>query len=53
MDNTLGGNWSLSARTYYARTKRATGGQSFFGLTRQPPFVDLLRRASHGRLFLL
>jgi TonB-linked SusC/RagA family outer membrane protein len=52
VDNTLGGNWTLSTRAYYARTKTFTGGTTFFSLTRQPPFVDLLRKDKFGRLFL-
>ena len=51
VDQTMGGNWTAAVRTYYARTKRATGGQTFFGITRQPAFVDLLRRDKFGRLF--
>ena len=52
VDNTIGRNWTLSARSYYARTSQFTGGTDFFSLTRQPPFVDLLRRDKFGRLFV-
>ena len=52
VDQTMGGNWTAAVRTYYARTSRATGGQDFFGITRQPAFVDLLRRDKYGRLFV-
>jgi len=52
MDNTLGQNWTLSARSYYARIQYFYGGTDFFSLTRQPPFVDLLRRDKFGRLFV-
>ncbi len=52
VENTIGSDWTVSARSYYARTNQFTGGASFFGLTRQPPFVDLLRRDKYGRLFI-
>ncbi|MCC7195522.1 MAG: SusC/RagA family TonB-linked outer membrane protein [Gemmatimonadaceae bacterium] len=52
VDNTFGGDWTLSLRNYYARTQQFTGGTDFFSLTRQPPFVDLLRRDKYGRLFV-
>ena len=51
VDQTMGSNWTAAVRTYYARSKRATGGQTFFGITRQPAFADLLRRDKYGRLF--
>lgn len=52
IENTIGSDWTLSARSYYARTNQFTGGTDFFGLTRQPPNVDLLRRDKFGRLFI-
>ncbi|MBM4194028.1 MAG: SusC/RagA family TonB-linked outer membrane protein [Gemmatimonadetes bacterium] len=52
VDQTMGGNWTTAVRTYYARTKRATGGDSFFRITRQSPFADLTRRDKFGRLFV-
>lgn len=52
VENTIGGEWTLTAHSYYARTSRFRGGESFFGLTRQPPFVDLLRRDKYDRLFV-
>ncbi len=52
VENTIGNDWTLSARSYYARINNFYGGASFFGLTRQPPFVDLLRRDKFGRLYV-
>lgn len=63
VDNTLGGNWTFSARTYYAHsqlgaTTSAYDGSglgtqpSFLYITRQPLYVDLFRTDSHGRLFV-
>ena len=52
VDQTMGGNWTAAVRTYYARTKRATGGTNFFRITRQSPFADLMRRDKFGRLFV-
>jgi TonB-linked SusC/RagA family outer membrane protein len=57
VDNTLGGNWTFSARTYYAHSQLGnnTSGStypSFLYITRQPLYVDLFRTDSHGRLFV-
>lgn len=52
VENTIGTDWTLSARSYYARIHNFQGGDDFFNLTRQPPFVDLLRRDKYGRLFV-
>jgi len=52
VDNTLGGNWTLSVRAYYARVSQDISSGAFFTLTRQPAFADLLRTDSFGRLFV-
>jgi TonB-linked SusC/RagA family outer membrane protein len=57
VDNTLGGNWTLSVRAYYARVEQDNYGANadtgpFFSLTRQPAYADLLRTDSYGRLFV-
>jgi TonB-linked SusC/RagA family outer membrane protein len=52
VDNAFGQNWTLSLRNYYARYQQFSGGTDFFSMTRQPPFVDLLRRDKFGRLFV-
>jgi TonB-linked SusC/RagA family outer membrane protein len=58
VDNTLGNNWTLSVRAYYATVSQdnsnAAGGSgnSFFQLTRQPAYADLLQRDKFGRLFV-
>lgn len=55
------GDWSVSLRTQYARTRQdglnqsggETGGTTgFFRLTRVPAFVDLRRTDDFGRLFI-
>lgn len=52
IDNTLGGNWTLSLRSFYAKIVNDNDkGTDFFRITRQPAFVDLLRRDKFGRLF--
>ena len=52
VDNTLGGNWTLSVRAYYAKVSQDISGGQFFELTRQPAFADLLRTDSFGRYFV-
>jgi TonB-linked SusC/RagA family outer membrane protein len=52
VDNSLGNNWTLSMRAYYARVGQDTYGGDFFSLTRQPAFADLLRTDKYGRLFV-
>ncbi len=60
VDNTLGGNWTLSVRAYYAKVTQDNalsnggtgGGGAFFDLSRQPAYTDLLRTDSYGRLFV-
>jgi TonB-linked SusC/RagA family outer membrane protein len=52
IDNTLGGNWTLSVRAYYARVEQDNNGGAFFSLTRQPAYADLLRTDNLGRLFV-
>ncbi|HEV8409695.1 MAG TPA: SusC/RagA family TonB-linked outer membrane protein, partial [Gemmatimonadaceae bacterium] len=52
VDNTLGGNWTLSVRAYYARISQDNFGGAFFSLTRQVAYSDLLRTDKFGRLFV-
>jgi TonB-linked SusC/RagA family outer membrane protein len=52
VDNTLGGNWTLSVRAYYARVAQDNYSGAFFSLTRQVAYSDLLRTDSYGRLFV-
>ncbi len=52
LDNTLGGNWTLSVRSYYARVSQDNLTPDFFTLTRQPAYADLLKKDSFGRLFV-
>lgn len=52
VDNTLGGNWTLSVRAYYARVSQDNNGGAFFSLTRQVAYADLLRTDNLGRLFV-
>ena len=53
IDNTLGGNWTFSSRAYYANVwSDGNGSPASLGLTRQPAFVDLLRKDKFGRLFI-
>src|ERR1019366_3052294 len=52
VDNTLGNNWTLSVRAYYARVAQDTYGGAFFSLTRQVAAFNLLRTDSYGRLFV-
>ena len=52
VDNTLGGNWTLSVRAYYAKVSQDNAGGDFFRLTRVPAYADLTRRDSYGRLFV-
>ncbi len=52
VDNTLGGNWTLSVRAYYARVSQDNSSGQFFNLTRQPAYADLTRTDSFGRLFV-
>ena len=52
VDNTLGSNWTLSVRAYYARVEQDNYGGAFFSLTRQVAYADLLRTDSYGRLFV-
>jgi TonB-linked SusC/RagA family outer membrane protein len=52
VDNTLGGNWTLSVRAYYAKISQDNSGGQFFNLTRQVAYSDLLRTDKYGRLFV-
>jgi TonB-linked SusC/RagA family outer membrane protein len=52
VDNTLGNNWTLSVRAYYARVEQDNYSGAFFTLTRQVAYADLLRTDSFGRLFV-
>ncbi len=58
VDNTLGGNWTLSVRAYYAKVGQdnamssSGSGDAFFDISRQPAYADLLRTDSYGRLFV-
>ena len=52
VDNTLGNNWTLSVRAYYARVSQDNYGGAFFSLTRQVAAFDLLRTDKYGRLFV-
>ena len=53
VDNTLGGHWTIAVRAYYASTwQDGNGATTNLSLTRQPAFVDLLRRDKFGRLFI-
>ncbi len=52
VDNTLGGNWTLSVRAYYARISQDNFGGAFFSLTRQVAYSDLLNTDKFGRLFV-
>jgi len=52
VDNTLGGNWTLSVRAYYAQVSQDNAGGQFFDLTRQPAYADLQRQDKFGRLFV-
>ncbi|HVT40509.1 MAG TPA: hypothetical protein VHE78_15810, partial [Gemmatimonadaceae bacterium] len=52
VDNTLGGAWTMSIRTFYAKiTNDNNRGPNFFSITRQPAFVDILKRDNFGRLY--
>jgi hypothetical protein len=52
VDNTLGGNWTLSVRAYYARISQDNSNGAFFRVTRQVAYSDLLRTDKYGRLFV-
>jgi len=52
VDNTLGNNWTLSVRAYYARVAQDVSAGQFFDLSRQVAYSDLQRQDSFGRLFV-
>jgi TonB-linked SusC/RagA family outer membrane protein len=57
VDQNIGSDWTVSARTYYARSTSDGGnqenqGRGFFSLTRTPVGVDILRTDKFGRLLV-
>jgi TonB-linked SusC/RagA family outer membrane protein len=57
VDQNIGTDWTVSARTYYARSTSDGGnqenqGRGFFSLTRTPVGVDILRTDKFGRLLV-
>jgi TonB-linked SusC/RagA family outer membrane protein len=52
VDNSIGNNWTLSVRAYYAHINNDQNSPQFFDLSRQPAFVNLLRTDSGGRIFV-
>ena len=59
VDQTIGSNWTVQVRTYYARSNNdgenfdiTSGSGPWFLLTRVPGIVDLTRTDSLGRYFV-
>jgi TonB-linked SusC/RagA family outer membrane protein len=57
LDQRVGSEWSVTTRTYYARSisdglNFERGGGAFFRLTRVPGIVNVLQRDTLGRLYV-
>lgn len=52
VDQTMANAFSFGVRTNFASVDDYNSGANWFRVTRQPAYVDILRRDSQGRLFI-